>query len=109
MVEHYSEGDIPAKEEVVTMKRKCIKPAKQPLPDPFPLPQNFWPDVECALKAGTMTITASTAFYSQIAAAIFGYKQYPTKEEFMRVAIYITKKFPFLESPIECGSKAVSR
>ena len=56
-----------------------------------------------------MTTTALTAFYSQIAAAIFGYKQYPTKEEFMRVALDITKKFPFLESPIECGSKAVSR
>ena len=54
MVEYYGQGDIPAK-EVVTTKRKCIKPKELPLPDPFPLPQIFRPDVECALRAGKMT------------------------------------------------------
>ena len=37
-----------------------------------------------------MTTTASTAFYSQVAAAIFGYKHYLTTEEFMRVAMSIS-------------------
>ena len=111
MVEYYAEEDVPAKEEVVTTtKHKCIKPVEQPLLDPFPLPQNFCPDVELALKTDKMTATTSTAFYSQAAAALFGYKQYPSPEEFLRVAMDITKKkYPFLESLMQCGTEAVSR
>lgn len=100
MIEYF-DGYIPAKEEVTTTKRKCIQPVEQALPDPFPLPRNFRPDVEFALKAGKMTTTTSTAFYSQVAAAIFGYKQYPSAEEFLRVAMDIAKKYPFLS--LQCN------
>ena len=56
-----------------------------------------------------MTTATNTAFYSQRASPIFGYKQYPSGEEFMRVAMDITKKYPFLEALKERESKLVSR
>ena len=81
----YFDGDIPAKEAVTTTKRKCTKPMEQALSDPFPLPLNFRPDVELALKAGKMTTTTSMA---QVAAAIFWL------QEFLHIAMDITKKYP---------------
>lgn len=108
-MEQFDEDILPAREEIVTTKRKrLVKPAEPPLPDPFPLPQNFRPDVELALRSGKMTTDTRRAYMSQVASAIFGYKRYPLREEFMRVAGEIVKKYPFLESPMpgdgECSN-----
>ena len=89
-------------------KKKTMKPIEPPLPDPFPLPQNFRPDVELALKSGNMTTNTRKAYLSQVASAIFGYKKYPIREEFMRVADQIIRRYPFLQSPMPGGSKTVS-
>ena len=91
-----------------TKKKKIIKPNEPPLPDPFPLPQNFRPDVELALKSGNMTANTRKTYLSQVASAIFGFKKYPSREEFMRVADQITRMYPFLQSPLPNGSKIVS-
>ena len=108
-MEQFDEDILPAKEEIVTTKRKClVKPPEPRLPDPFPLPQNFRPDVELALRAGKMTTDTRRAYMSQVASAIFGYKRYPLREEFMRVAGEIVKKYHFLESTMTGGSKTVS-
>ena len=109
VMEQFDEDILPAKEEIVATKRKrLMKPPEPPLPDPFPLPQNFRPDVELALRSGKMTTDTRRAYMSQVASAIFGYKRYPLREEFMRVAGEIVKKYPFLESPMPGGSKTVS-
>ena len=83
-MEQFDEDILPAKEEIVTTKQKrLVKPPEPPLPDPFPLPQNFRPDVELALRAGKMTTDTRRAYMSQVASAIFGYKRYPLREEFV--------------------------
>ena len=74
---------IPGKvEEVSTCaRRKKLKLNEEPLPDPFTLPVNHRPDVEVALKSGKMTTETRKAYLSQVAAAIFSKKRYPTREE----------------------------
>ena len=88
-------------------KKKTMKPIEPPLPDPFLLPQNFRPDVELALKSENMTTNTRKAYLSQVASAIFGYKKYPIREEFMLLADQIIRRYPFLQSPMPDGSKTV--
>ena len=86
------EDTVPGKvEEVTSVKhiRKKSKLKEEPLPDPFVLPENYRPDVEVALKSGKM-------------------KRYPTREEFLRVALDVVRRYPFLESPVPGSSKTVS-
>ena len=70
-----------AKEEYVLVVpssvKKSIEDSSQPLPDPFPLPVHFRPDVEACLKQGRMTATAKAAFFSTIAAAMFQFNGFP--------------------------------
>ena len=42
-----------------------MKPIEPPLADPFPVPQNFHPDVELALKS----------YLSQVVSVIFGFRK----------------------------------
>ena len=82
------------------------KKSERPLPDPFPLPENFCYDVEVALKSGKMTRETTKSFYSTVASSMLSYKRYPTQEEYTRVAVEIVNKYPFLKSP--SGSSVVS-
>ena len=108
MIEQFDSDNVPIKEEVVVSTKKRPKPCEDPLPNPFPLPKNFRPDVELALSSGKMTNETRTAYINQVGSAIFGYKRYPDKEELVHVADAIVKKYPFLESPLPGGSKTVS-
>ena len=66
------------------------------LPDPFPLPINYRPDVEECLRAGKMTKTSRSSFFSSVAGAMFNYKRFPSHDEKVRVARQIESKYPFL-------------
>ena len=58
------------------------------------------------LRAGSLSGKAMTKFITEMAAAIFRHKNYPTKEEKEHVAIRCIQKYPFLES--SCGNGFVS-
>ena len=106
-----SDEDIaPGKVEEVatTAKREMLKLKEEPPPDPFILPGNHRPDVEVALKSGKMTAETRKTYLSQVAAAIFTKKRYPTREEFQRVALDIVRRYPFMESPVPGSTKTVS-
>ena len=75
------------------------KTTEKPLPDPFPLPAHFRPDVELGLESGKMSREAKKAFLSSVASAIFTFKKYPSGDEFTRVACEIVKRYPFLKPP----------
>ncbi len=78
----------------------CIKKSKEdsskPLPDPFPLPLHYRPDVEACLKQGRMTTTAKAAYFSAVAGAMFQFKRFPSRDEKVCVAKQIVAKYPFL-------------
>ena len=87
----------------VAEERKPFKVAKLesdnvPIPDPFPLPEHYRSDVEAALKAGKMTSETRSCFISSIASAMLRYKLYPTRDDYISVALTITRKYPFLKS-----------
>jgi len=79
---------------------------EKPLPDPFPFPEHYRSDVEVGLKTGKMSWEAKKSFLSSVASAMFGYKKYPTSEEYTRVALQMITKYPFLKPP--SGSSTVS-
>ena len=68
------------------------KVPEQPLPDPSPLPTNFRPDVEHALRSKQMTKEANRALMSSIAGTMFTFKKYPTKE-YTRVALDVIREY----------------
>ena len=80
--------------------------SEKPLPDPFPLPLNFRSDVEVALRTGRMTRETNKAFFSSVAGCMLSFKRYPMKEEFIRIATDIIRKYPFMRS--QTGSPTVS-
>ena len=55
----------------------------------------------------SLTGVTKTAFYTQVAGAIFNHKRYPTEPEFIRVASEIVRQYPFLGSIKDCGTKTV--
>ena len=79
---------------------------ERPLPDPFPLPENFRYDVEVALKSGKMSRETSKSFLSAVASSMLSYKRYPSRDEYVMVAMTIINKYPFMKSP--SGSPTVS-
>ena len=70
-----------------------------PLPDPFPLPKNYKASIEVALKSGQMALETKRQFLSSVAAAMFAFKQYPSKDDFQNVARCIITKYSFLKPP----------
>ena len=78
-----------------------------PLPDPFPLPKRYKPEVEKALKAKQMSNKARSDFLSSIASAILSFKMYPTREDYNCVARSIVREYPFLKAPPGAGSPHV--
>lgn len=88
-----------SKEYILVGVPKSIKKTKEestPLPDPFPLPTNFRPDVHLCLAK--MTKASRAAFFTAVAAAMFQYKRYPSRDDFVSVARQIIAKYPFLGS-----------
>lgn len=79
------------------MKPKKI--VEEPLPHPFPFPKHFTSTVELALFTKKMTKETNAAFLLSIAAAMLGYKWYPTREEYVRVAVDIIRTYPFMKPP----------
>lgn len=79
--------------------KKVEEDVSQCLPDPFPLPKNYRPDVEECLKLGKMTAASKACFFSTIASAVFHYKKFPTRDEKVSIAKQIVKKYPFLGTP----------
>lgn len=66
------------------------------LPNPFPLPLNYRPDVEECLKQKHMTKSAKASFFYSIASAMYRYKCWPSHDEKVQVAKQIELKYPFL-------------
>lgn len=87
-------------------KRKQIKIKKEqepPLPRPFELPRNYPKAVANDLEKGLLTGKTRIKFLSSIAAAMFRYRSYPTRDEFDHVAEEIVKAFPFMRSGDDTG------
>ena len=83
------------------------KALEDPLPTPFELPKNFPPIVAAGLQAKTLNGKAMTKFITEIAHAIFRFKNYPTREEKEHVARQCVKAYPFLESPRGTGHVSI--
>ena len=77
---------------------KKTKEDSAALPDPFPLSTNFRPDVHVCLSTKKMTKTARAAFFTSVAASMFQFKRYPTRDDYVSVAHQILLKYPFLGS-----------
>lgn len=73
------------------------------LPMPFELPRNYTCMVMTDLTKGMLTGRSKTKFISSIAAAIFRFKSFPTKEEYDHVSQLIISKYPFLRSSSGTG------
>ena len=87
----------------VAEERKPFKGVKLesdnvPFPDPFPLPEHYRSDVEAALKTGKMTSETRSCFMSSIASAMLRYKLYPSRDDYVSVALTILRKYPFFKS-----------
>ena len=76
------------------MERKL----EPPLPIPFELPHIFPASVMCELENGILTGKGKSKFVAEVAAAMFCYKSYPTKEEYDHVGQQIIEKYSFLRS-----------
>ena len=108
------ENILPVKEEIVlsppTKKLKIEHPTATfhishdkhtvKLPDPFPFPTNFPPEIMYALELKAMLPTQSRKFYGVIAWAVYAIKCYPTSSEYEQLGQQIIEKYPFLKSPV---------
>ena len=74
---------------------KTMKEESTPLPDPFPLLTNFRPDVHLCLAKKKLTKSSRAVFYTAVAAAMFQYKRYPSRDNFISIARQIIAKYPF--------------
>ncbi len=81
--------------------KKSKEDSSKPLPDPFPLPLHYRPDVEACLKQGRMTATAKTAYFSEVAGAMFQFKRFPSRDEKVSVAKQLWLNIPFLLVPLD--------
>ena len=69
------------------------------LSNPFKLPQNYPPEVECCLRSKTMMPRTMNRFLTTLARAVFNEKCYPTAKEYESIAKEVIRKYPFLASP----------
>lgn len=72
---------------------------KKSLSNPFQFPQNYPPEVECALKTKSMMPRTMNRFLTTLARSIYSEKCYPTAREYQHVAQEVIRKYPFLASP----------
>ncbi len=95
---------------VLTALPSAVKKSKEDstrLPDPFPLPANFRPDVHICLTNKKMTMSARAAYFSAVASAMFQFSKFPTRDDFVSVARQVLGIYPFLGSK-KLGSTFVS-
>lgn len=105
-----SEHETPACTPTCAAERSQSLPKRsleEPLPTPFQLPKNFPPIVAAGLQAKSLNEKAAMKFITEIAHAIFHFKNYPTREEKEHVARQCVKAYPFLESPRGTGHVSV--
>ncbi len=55
------------------------------------------------LQEGVMTGSTKTKFIGNVAAAVFSFKSYPTKDEYTHIGQQIINKYPFLKSSTGTG------
>ena len=79
----------------------------KPLPDPFPFPDNYSPEITIALTKKVMPPKTLEKFITAVAIAAFALKCYPTSQELERLAIQAIEKWEFLRAPQ--GSPYVSK
>lgn len=79
------------------------QPPEPKLPMPFELPRNYPAVVMADLAKGMLTGKGKTKFVSSIAAAIFRFKRFPTREEYDHVGEVIVSTYPFLRSKSGTG------
>jgi hypothetical protein len=104
------ESEVSSTPSSTNSKKKIMKTEddKVPLPDPFPLPKRFRPEVERSLKEGVMSNNSRSHFLSAVASAMLTYKMYPTKDDYTCVARTIVRNYPFLKAPPGAGLPHVS-
>ena len=71
------------------------------IPDPFPFPPHYNPELELALKLKCLQPKQFAKFVTWIANVMFLYKRYPTRRKYERVGQQVIKKYPFLSSPMD--------
>ena len=80
---------------------KQERKSEEPLPRPFPLPQNYPASVEAGLSAqNTSIIPALYQSSSRVASSMLCYKLYPTRDEYQQVALQITDKYKWMSAKI---------
>ena len=78
----------------IAVFQKLQKDKEIVLPNPFPLPKNFTPDVEMAIKTGEVGRLTRNSFISSILHSIYQYKKYPTERDYCNLSSQIMKDFP---------------
>ena len=76
------------------------------LPDPFPFPDNFTPEISLAIRNQMMPPRVLNKFITAVARAVFAFKMYPTSNELERVSIQAIERWVFLRASY--GSPFVS-
>ena len=74
--------------------------ADKDIPDPFPFPPHYQPDIELSLKLRVLQPNQVARLITRLDNAMFLYKRYPKRCEYERVAQQVIQKYPFLKSPI---------
>ena len=89
-----TEQDEKTKQKFILVNDNYTKP----LPDPFPFPDNYSPEITVALNK-LMPPDTLEKFITAVGRAVFALKYYPTSKELERVAIQTTEKWIFLRAP----------
>ena len=89
-----TEQDEKTKQKFILVNDKYTKP----LPDPFPFPDNYSPEITVALNK-LMPPDTLEKFITAVGRTVFALKCYPTSKELERVAIQATEKWIFLRAP----------
>lgn len=71
------------------------------IPDPFPFPPHYPPDIELGLQLKQLQPKQLAKFITRIANVMLLYKRYPTRNDYQSVARQVVSKYPFLKSPLD--------
>ena len=84
----------------ITQKKafKRERTAETPLPSPFPLPHHFPSTVEAGLIAQNPAVIPK--YLSCVASSMLCHKLYPTREEYVQVAVEIVNKHGWMKSKL---------
>ena len=86
-------------DEKTKQKFILVNKYTKPLPDPFPFPDNYSPEVIVALNNKLMPPDTLEKFKTAVGRTVFALKCYPTSKELEKVAIQATEKWIFLRAP----------